>query len=124
MPGFKTMADQTGLLVSTVTCHPDFCHPDPAERDRMLVALDGLEGCFYVEVEGARMAARSETRGVQPGRTTAVHYVKYPLSTAAAERLRVGTPAVALGVSHPAYEARTELIEDVVAELRADLTFA
>jgi hypothetical protein len=97
-------------------------YPDTAERDRMLVALDGLEKHFYLEVGGDRVAARSETRGIQPGRTTAVHYVKYPLGDAAAAALRGGGARVVLGVSHPAYEADAVLSADAVAELEADLT--
>jgi hypothetical protein len=96
-------------------------YPDVAERDRMLVALDGIEKAFYIEVNGERMPARSETRGVQPGRATAVHYVKYPLSGGAVAALRQGGAAVTLGVDHPAYSARAELSVAVKAELAQDL---
>ena len=34
VPTFKAHVEAAGLLVSTITCHPDFCHPDPAERER------------------------------------------------------------------------------------------
>jgi hypothetical protein len=97
-------------------------YPDPAERDRMLAALEGLERTFYIEVGGERLAARSETRGVQPGRTTAVHYVKYPLSATAAAALRGGGATVALGVDHPAYSVRAELPAATVADLARDLS--
>lgn len=95
-------------------------YPDAAERDAMLVKLEGVEHCFYVEVGGSRCPGRSETRGVQPGRTTAVHYVKFPLGEAAEG---VSSDAVvAVGVEHAEYSARTELEPETVAELRADLT--
>jgi hypothetical protein len=96
-------------------------YPDPAERDRMLVALDGLEKCFYLEVDGRRLPARSETRGVQPGKTTAVHYVKFPLTADAVAAVVNGKPEVAVGVDHAAYAARAVVPDGMLAELRADL---
>src|SRR5262249_25731353 len=52
---------------------------DAATRERRLVELAGLEGKIALEVLGVRVEGRNETRGVLPDRTTAVHYVKFPL---------------------------------------------
>jgi hypothetical protein len=97
-------------------------YPESSERDRALVALAGLEDKFYVTVAGVRASARNETRGTRTDRTTAVHYMKFPLPQDAAEAVRRGaSAAVAVGVSHPAYSAETVLGADVLAELREDL---
>lgn len=96
-------------------------YPDAAERDRMLTALAGLEGCFYLLVDDTRIAARNETRGQRRDRTTAVHYVKYPLTQQAAEAVRRGGAAVRLGVHHDAYRAEAALAPAQVGEIMADL---
>jgi hypothetical protein len=95
--------------------------PDAVLRERMLGELSGLEPCFAIEIDGARHPGRNETRGVLPDRTTAVHYVKFPLSHESAEAVRNGKPTVALTVSHPKYQARTELSAATRASLRQDL---
>jgi hypothetical protein len=95
--------------------------PEPVDRDRMLVALAGVEGKFYLEVEGTRAVARNETRGVLPGRTTAVHYVKFPLAADAAEALRTGKAAAILGVDHDAYRATATVPPRSLEELAQDL---
>ena len=60
---------------------------DAATRERRLVELAGLEGKIALEVLGTKIAGRNETRGVLPDRTTAVHYVKFPLGRELAARL-------------------------------------
>jgi hypothetical protein len=96
-------------------------YPEPAERDRMLTALAGLESRFYLVVGDARLAVRNETRGQRSDRTTAVHYVKFPLGESAANAIRRGEAKVRLGVAHEAYRAEVGLTEAQVDELRADL---
>src|ERR1041385_2378383 len=97
-------------------------YPDRAERERMLLALAGVEDKFYLEVSGTRVAVRNETRGTLTDRTTAVQYTKFPLSAAMADLLRSGVKvAVALGVDHPAYRARAELPPRTIEEIANDL---
>lgn len=95
--------------------------PDQATRDRMLVELEGLEQTFYLEVDGRRLPARSETRGVIPGRTTAVHYAKIPLDAEAIATLRAGKGKWAVGAAHPRYEHHTELAPQTVASIAHDV---
>lgn len=95
---------------------------DPAERERMLTALAGVEQCFYLKVDGRRLPARGETRGERTDRTTAVQYVRFPLDDGAARRVRDAGGSVALGVDHPRYRAETELEPPVRASLREDFS--
>jgi hypothetical protein len=59
---------------------------------------------------------------VLPDRTTAVHYLKFPLSARMAERLVVpGSPAVKLVVRHPNLTLAKALPPAVVGALAGDL---
>jgi hypothetical protein len=95
--------------------------PDQEMRERRLVELAGLERAFFLEVGGTEVAGRNETRGVLPDRTTAVHYLKFPLGPDAAQRLADGAPAFFI-VRHQALEARAPLPAAVQRSLAADLS--
>jgi Protein of unknown function (DUF3501) len=99
---------------------------DRDTRERRLVELAGLENSFALEVGGRIYPARNETRGVLPDRTTAVHYVKFPLdadgvaATIAAGR-GGGVPAPRLRVRHPHLEVTTLLPPAVARAVAEDL---
>jgi hypothetical protein len=94
-------------------------------RERRLVELAGLEATIALEVLGTKIAARNETRGVLPDRTTAVHYLKFPLGKELAARLaeRGNSPAGALFflLDHPSLTVRREVPAAIVQNLIADL---
>ena len=96
-------------------------YPERELRERMLVALSGVESAFYVRVAGVRLAVLPDLRGTDPSRTMAVQYVKFPLSDAAYSALRAGDPELSLGVEHDAYRAEVVLEPAVRASLREDL---
>ena len=91
-------------------------------RERRLVELAGLEGSFALEIDGELERARNETHGVLPDRTTAVHYLKFPLSSKMAERLAASQQSrVKLIVRHPHLALARELPPDVIRALAEDL---
>jgi len=104
---------------------------DRDTRERRLVELAGLEESFALDVDGEREPARNESRGVLPDRTTAVHYLKFPLSAKMAEKMALGSataelggkvsacPVVRLVVRHPRLELASALPPEVV-QLEAD----
>jgi hypothetical protein len=96
-------------------------YPEREERDRMLVALAGVETCFYVEAGGERLAVVPDPRGTDQTRTMAVQYVKFPLTPAAEDALRAKAGPFVLGVEHAHYRARAELSPETVAALSRDL---
>ena len=96
-------------------------YPEREERERMLVALAGLEHTFYMEVSGERLKVQNVTHGVMPDRTTAVQYTKILLTDSARAALASGRATVAFGVEHAAYRARAELLPRTVEELASDL---
>jgi hypothetical protein len=94
---------------------------DREERDRMLVELAGVEESFYLSVGGERFAATTAAHGERSDRTTAVHYLKFPMSEAAANVIRERTAPVGVGVSHKAYSAEIALEPATLASLAEDL---
>ncbi len=96
-------------------------YPDTDERDRMLVDLAGVERCFYIATDEERLPAEGEKRGERTDRTTAVQYVKFPLSAAARKALETGEGGLRLGVDHPAYRVEVELSKSTRQSLAADL---
>lgn len=96
-------------------------YPERELRERMLVALAGVERAFYVRVGGERLPVTPDLRGTDASRTMAVQYVKFPLSEAADNALRAGNVEVSLGVEHDAYRAEVVLGADTVRSLRDDL---
>jgi len=97
-------------------------YPERVQREEMLVELEGIENLFYFAVGEHRVSLRNETRGVLPGRTTAVQYAKVPLTPPAVEALRGGRGPAVLGVTHRSYTAHVELSPRMVEELASDLT--
>jgi len=98
---------------------------DAATRERRLVELAGLEGKIALEVLGTKIAARNESRGVLPDRTTAVHYLKFPLGNELAARLaeRGNSSAGALFflLEHRSLTVRKEVPPATVQSLIEDL---
>ena len=98
--------------------------PDRATRDRRLIELARLEHAVALELDGRVIAARSETRGVLEGQTTAVHYMKVPIGAAGVAALqkaaRDPNGVVHFLVNHPALTVRTPLPAEVLRALAAD----
>jgi hypothetical protein len=99
---------------------------DAAVRERRLVELAGLEKSIALEVLGATIRARNETRGVLPDRTTAVHYLKFPLGADLARRFAARvkeqpTGAAFFALDHPNLSLRKELPEATLRALAQDL---
>ena len=100
---------------------------DAVVRERRLVELAGLEDRIALEVAGITVRARNETRGVLPDRTTAVHYVKFPLGAELARTLVARTDSGAKDVAafiidHPKLRLRHPLPAATLKALRDDLT--
>jgi hypothetical protein len=94
---------------------------DAAVREQTLVDLAGLEDAVRLEVDGERFAAQGNFAGVVPGRTTAVHYFKFTLSSAAAAKVAQRQAAVAVVIDHPKQQLRRELPAETLVKLAEDL---
>jgi hypothetical protein len=96
-----------------------------SERDAFLRAALGFEKHVWLVVGDERVRAKAIDRGAPEDRTTAVHYLKFPLPVRASAALRdvpaSGGGVVALEIDHPAYAAIAVLSDVTVAALREDL---
>jgi hypothetical protein len=102
---------------------------EKADRETFLFEAKGLDRAFALIVDGTRCRGLHDEARESPDRTTAVHYLKFPLAPAAEESLRAvltkaKKPAevtVELVVEHPRYSAKTTLSPALVQDLAEDL---
>src|ERR1700690_4266689 len=102
---------------------------DKAERDAFLKAAKGLSKHVWLVAASRRLSARYSdplADGPEADRTTAVHYLKFPLPKDVADALRARahgqamTTPLALETDHPAYAARAPLPPETVLALGED----
>jgi hypothetical protein len=99
------------------------------DREKFLIEAKGLDRAFALVVDGTKNAGKHDEAREQPERTTAVHYLKFPLEPAAEQALRdvlakkkkPSEVVVELVVEHPRYTARTTLPASLVQSLAEDL---
>jgi len=114
LEGFNTMLPARGELSATLMI--ELTGAD-AEVKAELARLFGLRDHIWLEVAGARLQGELEPNREEPGRVSAVQYVRFPVRDAPA---LLRGPA-ALVVDHPAYPHRAELPEAVRRSLAQDL---
>ncbi len=101
---------------------------DKAERDAFLVAANGLEKHVWLQTGSLRVGAKPNKRdGTLEDRTTAVHYLKFPLPPVFIRSLRGGASgeqtlvATDLVIDHPAYSVTAVLPAEALMALGEDL---
>ncbi len=102
---------------------------DKAEREKFLFEAKGLDRAFSLVVDGTVCPGKHDEARESPDRTTAVHYLKFPLPEPAARVLRdvlgkkrlPSDVRMELVVEHPRYSARAALLPALVANLAEDL---
>ncbi len=95
--------------------------PDPEERRCSLARLRGIEETVAMRVGGAppvRARADEDLPRANAEKTSAVHYLRFPLDAEARAVFRTGP--VTLAIEHPHYRHATELDEEVRALLAGD----
>jgi hypothetical protein len=96
---------------------------DPGRRGRILATLGGIDRQVAIEVAGHRVAAvpeGDEERTTEAGKTSSVHFLKFPFMPAQIAAFRTPGARVVLAVSHPSYDHMAALPEAVRAELAGD----
>ncbi len=97
---------------------------DPVRRARELSRLGSVEATVTITIDGAQSAASAETdaeRTTASGRTSSVHFVRFPLRLSQAAALKRPGAEVRLAIGHPAYRHIAQLAEATRAELANDL---
>lgn len=100
-------------------------YPDVDERRRMLARLKGIEDAIWVQVEGCERIfaiADEDLERENEEKTSAVHFLRFELTSEMKNRLRQGA-ALAAGVDHPNYAFETSAVpESLRLALLADLS--
>ncbi len=97
--------------------------PDPAERARELARLRGIEHHVVLDIEGAGRAVAAADEDLERSnddKTSAVHFLRFPLDEAQQAALRRGASAV-LAVTDARYGHSTVLGAELRASLATDL---
>jgi len=82
---------------------------DPQERERFLSQACGLEQTFALRIDGIESLGVHDAARTSTDRTTAVHYIKFPLTPEAEARLRTARTQAQAGTG-PSESARAERV--------------
>jgi hypothetical protein len=96
---------------------------DPQRRARVLRNLTGIETTLSLTFQGEVVTAVAESdteRTTVDGKTSSVHFVKFPFSPAQADLFSQPGMRVVLGIGHPHYDHMAALPEPVRAALAQD----
>jgi hypothetical protein len=120
MAAYNPLIPQGGELVATVMFEID----DPLRRANILARLGGVEDHFFLQIGDSRSQAQQEgdiERTREDGKTSSVHFLRFPLTPEQAAQFRDPKVMVMLGADHPLYDHRAILNEATRAELAGDL---
>ncbi len=109
-------------LVATLMLEID----DPVRRERELYRLAGIEESIRMEVAGGGTVAAvpiedEVARTSEDGKTSSIHFLRFPFPPADAARFRTAGTRVLLGIEHPAYGHLAVMPEETRAALADDL---
>ena len=96
---------------------------DAGRRDRVLRQLGGIEETITFTVGGETIRAVPESdqeRTTPDGKTSSVHFLRFPFTPTAIAAFRTPGERVVLGIAHPAYDHMAALAEPVRAALAED----
>lgn len=105
-------------LVATMMIEID----DAPRRESVLRQLGGIDKAIFLTIGGESIAAVPESdveRTTPDGKTSSVHFVRFPFTAAQVAAFRDPQARVVLGFSHPAYGHMTA-IQDVVRAALSD----
>ena len=99
-------------------------YPDPAQRQRMLARLKGIEDRAWIQAEGCERVyavADEDLERENADKTSSVHFLRFELGDEMRKALKYGV-GMAVGIDHPDYRASVDaLAPDVRASLVSDL---
>ncbi len=119
LAAFNPLIPQGSELVATMMLEI----PDPVVRARTLGKLGHIERHIFFEIAGARVSAVAETdveRTKEDGKTSSVHFVRFPFSAGQIAEFRREGARIVLGLDHPEYGHMAVLPEPVRAALAGD----
>jgi hypothetical protein len=119
LAAYNPLIPQGAELVATVMLEIE----DPVRRARTLAGLGHIERHMYVEIDGARIGAESESdveRTKEDGKTSSVHFVRFRFAGGQIAAFKKPGARVMIGIDHPNYGHIAVLSETARAALAAD----
>ncbi len=121
LEAYNPLIPRGDALVATLMLEID----DPTRRERELYRLAGIEDTIRLEVGGTAVAAQpiedEVARTSEDGKTSSIHFLRFPFPPAVAARFRTPGARVLLGIDHPAYSHLAIMSEETRAALAEDL---
>jgi hypothetical protein len=120
LAAYNPLIPQGRELVATVMFEVD----DEARRAALLASLGGVEEHFFLRIGEARIAGAAEgdvERTRDDGKTSSVHFIRFPFSDADAVAFRDPAVEAMVGCDHPRYGHLALLSAETRRELAKDL---
>ena len=121
LEAYNPLIPRGDALIATLMLEID----DPTRRERELYRLAGIEDTIRLEVGGTAVAAQpiedEVARTSEDGKTSSIHFLRFPFPPAVAARFRTPGARVQLGIDHPAYGHLAIMSEETRAVLAEDL---
>ena len=121
LEAYNPLIPRGAALIATLMLEID----DPTRRERELYRLAGIEDTIRLEVGGTAVAAQpiedEVARTSEDGKTSSIHFLRFPFPPAVAARFRTPGARVLLGIDHPAYGHLAIMSEETRAALAEDL---
>jgi len=116
---YNPLIPQGSELVATVMLEIE----DPVRRARVLSQLGGIDRHMFISIGDQTIRAVAEgdiERTREDGKTSSVHFVRFPFTADQVARFRSGEGQVILGFDHPAYAHMAVMPPAVRTELATD----
>ena len=121
LEAYNPLIPRGDALIATLMLEID----DPGRRERELYRLAGIESSVRLNVGGATVAAEpiedEVARTSEDGKTSSIHFLRFPVLPAEAAQFRTPGTRVVLGIEHPAYGHLAVMPEETRAALADDL---
>ncbi len=120
LAAYNPLIPQGRELVATVMFEID----EPVRRASVLGGLGGVEDCFFLSVGSERIMGRPDgdiERTREDGKTSSVHFLRFALSDAQAQKFRDSLVPVMVGCEHPFYGHLATITDASRSELDKDL---
>jgi hypothetical protein len=120
LAAYNPLIPQGQDLVATVM----FEIENPERRARELARLGNVEDNFFLRVDGARIRGEpvgDDKRTREDGKTSSVHFIRFPLGREAADSFKRGAGEVVIEIAHPNYGHSARIPEAVRRALAGDL---
>ncbi len=119
LSAYNPLIPDGGNLVATMMIEID----DPRRRARVLDELGGIEDAVFIDIGGEKVQAVAESdveRTTEAGKTSSIHFLKFPFSETQIDAFARGETRIILGIDHPRYDHMAALSDEVRSALAAD----